>query len=667
MMYMKLKTVIERNREQQRKARDLNIRAGSDVFPIMSRTEWREWLAQRLNGARCAMEVVDFESLQLPQLDPELVQLVITENPDTVTIEGVSLQIEYGKEYYGGGVYCRTSVEEEFARGVKADAVLLPSGRTVEIRCSGHSAKSFAELVEKLERSRIERCWSEARREHKTSWTSDSAKVVGWLSKVGSSIEITRTENGNGVPIYGFVGLKRYSGYSEWQLFLAETEEKAAEETQKSLEVLIKAAVKEQLAIPQEEPWQSKSTGWYSSWSLTDLGNALQARYESLVTEHAENLNSSNIEERIEALKAAMEAAKTEIGGDHAEVKQLIETTEQEVEALIEKIDDRYFVETEIEQAREAIRNAKDYLKSAVYDDAKASCKIAAKTAGQLQSLCTSRSQTKREAEDARSEVSDELYNLQYGYDEYDDATQEERSEADDLSRDISNALSDRRYEVVIEKVAEAQKLIARVKAAMPDRQAARRARFPEAVWEAVGDDEYTAEKAVELAKTAADFVGKEKALRVFEQESNAHYGRVRRQDAVCYSMYQIAQTEIGDSFLNLYRARDVDAWLAGAVACLEADREIEKLKDQVAESKSGEGTFTKSGGRYFQCSCGRKERVTKSEMRTYKSGGTLEITCSICGAQGTVSENQAETKEESDGQSMESALDVLKRKWDSR
>jgi len=664
-MYLKkLQAVIEENRRRQEQARELNIRAGSDVFEIMSRSEWRDWLAERLNGARCAMEVADFEVLLLPELDPELVQLVLTENPDTVEIEGVTLEIEYGKEYYGG-TYVRTSVEEDFARKCTTEAIVLPSGRTVEIRCNGYSAKTFGELVEKLEKARIERCWSTARSQHETSYTSDSEKVVGWLEKVGSSVEITRTDNGNGngEPIVGYVGLKRYSGYSEWMLFVADSKEKADEETRKSLEGLLKAAAKDALTVPQEEPWQTKSTGWYSSWSQTDLGNALQARFEKLVSEHAEGLTSSNIEDKIEALKVACEKAKFEIGGDHAEVKQLIETTEQEVEALIEKIDDQYFVESEIEQVREAIQNAKDYLKSAAYGDAKEACSKAAQTAGSLNDLCASRSQSKREAEKARSEVSDELYNLQYGYDEFVDATSEERTEADDVSRDISGALSDRRYEVVMEKVAEARKLIARVKAAMPERQAARRARFPETVWEAVGDDEYIAEKAVELAMTAADLVGAKKALRIFDRELNASYGRARRQDGVCNSMYQIAQTDIGDSFLSLYRARDVDVWLAGAVAWLEADRETEKSKAQAAES-IGSGEFTFIGGRYFRCSCGCQNRVTKSEMRRYKSGGSLEITCSVCGAQGKVSENQAETKEESEGQSMESALDALKRKW---
>ena len=398
------------------------------------------------------------------------------------------------------------------------------------------------------------------------------------MDKVGSRVEVTRTDNGSGESIYGFVGLKWYSGYSEWQLFLADTKEQAEEETRKSLEVLLKTAVKEYMAIPKEEPWQ-KSGYW--NWELTDLGRALQARFETLVREYAEGLTSDNIEEKIEALKTAYERAKLEIGGEHAEIQQLIETTKREVEILIEKIDDQYFVESEIEQIRKAIRDAKDYLKSAAYDDVKASCEIAAEVAEQLVELCSSRSQLKREAEDAQNEVADELYALQYGEGEFMDATDEEQSEADELSRDIYSAFSNRRYEVVAEKVAEARKLITRVRAEIPARQAARRARFPEAVWEAVGDDEDLAEAVAELAEAATDFVGAKRALRVFKQELNAPYGRARRQNGVRNAIYQIAQTDVGEYFLNLYRARDVDRWLAGAVAWLEAELAEEKKAEK--------------------------------------------------------------------------------------
>jgi hypothetical protein len=88
---------------------------------------------------------------------------------------------------------------------------------------------------------------------------------------------------------------------------------------------------------------------------------------------------------------------------------------------------------------------------------------------------------------------------------------------------------------------------------------------------------------------------------------------------------------------------------------------------ERVEETTQGDGNFTFVGGRYFKCSCGCQNRVTKSEMRSCKSGGTLEITCSVCGAKGKVSENTAQDSGETDDKSMESALDALKRKWGSR
>lgn len=454
-----LQAVIRENRQRQERARDLNIRAGENVFKIMSRSEWREWLTERLNGARRAMEIADINTLHLPELEAELVAKVLADNPDTVTIESVELAIEYGKDY--GGTYARTDVEEEFARNAQSETVTLPGGRSVEIRCSDHSAKTFAELVEKLEKSRIERCWSEARSQNETSWTTDFNKVVEWLVKIGCEVEITRTDNGQGEPIIGFIGLKRYSGYHEWMVFVADTKEKAEEETQKALEVLLQASVKEALIVPKEEPWQ-KSGYW--NWEMTDLGRALQSRFETLVKEHAEGLTSGNIEEKITALKSAIEAVKAEIGGEHESTKTIVEETEAETNGKIDAVDDRYFVESEIEQVREAIKNAKDYIKSAAYGEAKAACERAVEVASQLAELCNTRSQGKQEAEQARSEVSDELYNLRYGYDQFADASSEERSEADELSREIGNAFSDRRYEVVVAKAEEARGLIARVR-----------------------------------------------------------------------------------------------------------------------------------------------------------------------------------------------------------
>lgn len=395
-----LQAVITENRQRQEQARQLNIRAGQDTFKIMSSSEWQEWLTGKINGARRVAEIADLDALRLPALDSSLVMKVTSDNPETLVIEGNTLNIEYGKDSWGGGSYVRTSVEEQFARRTKVEVVKLPGGRIVDIHCNGHSAKTVMELVESLEQSRIERCWSEKRSEvEHTSWISNPEDVFPYLSKLLSVVEITRTNNGDGEPVLGYFSLYSDSD-PDFQIRLKGSREEAEEQTKIGLERLIKKASHEALAIPQEEPWH-KHDSWYG-WQMTDLGQALKTRFETLVTEHAENLTSSNIEERFKALKQAVETAKVEIGGEHAEVKQLIETTEAEVDGKIQAIDNQSFVSVEIEQVREAIQKSKDNLKSAAYGDAKRACNEATSLANNLNQLYWDRTTELRKAEDER-------------------------------------------------------------------------------------------------------------------------------------------------------------------------------------------------------------------------------------------------------------------------
>ena len=297
------------------------------------------------------------------------------ERPEIWTINGQEFPLEYKLDPWSfTGVILKLPVQ--VARTIKS-ADLPDFGDNCNVRVhlfdEGYSdiyvdPKEIGKLTEKIESRRIEQCWSEARGQHETSWTSDFQKVIGWLDKVGSRVEVTRTDNGSGEPVYGFVGLKRYSGYSEWQLFLAETKEKAEEENRKSLEFLLKATIKEYLVIPKEEPWQ-KSGYW--NWELTDMGSALQARFEMIVREYAEDLTSSNIEEKIEALKTACEQAKLEIGGQHESAKKIIEDAKSGLEEEITSLNDKDFVNSEIEEARKFVREAEESLANGAYTDAK--------------------------------------------------------------------------------------------------------------------------------------------------------------------------------------------------------------------------------------------------------------------------------------------------------
>ena len=701
---MEMEAVIQKNRQNQEKARELNIRAGSDVFPLMSRSEWRDWLASRLNGARRAAEVADFNSLLLPQLDPELVQLVVSENPDTVTIEGVSLQIEYGEEYYGGASACRTSVEEGFARKCSSEAVLLPSGRTVEIRCSGYSAKSFAELVEKLESNRIDQCWSAARSQHGTSWTDDSAKVVGWLPRVGSQVETTRTDNGAGDPIYGYVGLKWDSGWSEWHLFLADTKEKADEETQKSLGVLVKAAVKDQLEIPREGPWQR--SGSYSGWSLTDLGKVLQARYEALVHEHAEDLNSSNIEERVEALKAALEKTRLEVGGEHESTQKVVEDAETGLEGKVDSLDDKDFVNSEIEEARRLVQEAEEALDKGSYGDAKAKCEKVEVVWQQAQDRIAQR---QARVEKGEILINFEAWHRRGGVNNAGDGWVI-RPDGSLRERDTDNVRrhkSDGRYcwhyvnedELALKwscgtmrDVGSSEFVVAKMPVSgitEAQREAVRRIEIEDigTAENSFGLDTEAAERQAKVVREVENafptcpacgeqLVHDESTYRSVTGEYGTH---------ICQDDHRISRLVSWNRPFN-QRTEGRDAQVvaskrtsAGMIEALAYEKwggwninlRLRKATEEelaeathVEETTQGDGNFTFVGGRHFKCTCGCQERVTKGEMRTYKSGGTLDITCSVCGAEGKVSEDMSEDSDETDDQSMESGLDALKRKW---
>ncbi|HNZ86580.1 MAG TPA: hypothetical protein PKL50_02710 [bacterium] len=381
----KLLEVINHNLEIQKKALELNIRAGQELFHIITRSEIEGWLKDRLHGAKRVSEIKDFNELLFPPLDKELVEKVIADNPDSVTIESATLSIEYGKDYYGN-VYARTNVEEDFVRNVKSEAIILPSGRAVEIVCRGYSAETFAELVDKLENSRIKKSWSEARRQNETSWITDPEKIGTLLARIGNEIEITRANNGRGEPIYGTIGLRHYaSGYKEVMLFLADTKEKAQEETQRTLENLFRVSVQDELIVPKEEPWQIRNTGWYNSWSMTDLGKTLQSRYEFLLKEYSKSISVFNVIEKINTLKTEIQKSKTEIGKVYGFAEKVIEETELNIESQINALDDEDFVEPEIYEIQNLISEAKDRLRLGEYEEVKPICDEAIKILKKMQ------------------------------------------------------------------------------------------------------------------------------------------------------------------------------------------------------------------------------------------------------------------------------------------
>jgi hypothetical protein len=132
-MKMNFQEIVTANRALLARARELNVRAGSEVFPIPSRQDIAEAVKTVLGGVRRVAEIRNLHALLLPALDERAIEKVLAESPDTITILGQEVQVEYRSGY-------NPRVRRDF-RGDKSrdwlqlpdTGIQLPGGREVSI------------------------------------------------------------------------------------------------------------------------------------------------------------------------------------------------------------------------------------------------------------------------------------------------------------------------------------------------------------------------------------------------------------------------------------------------------------------------------------------------------------------------------------------------------
>ncbi len=78
------------------------------------------------------------------------------------------------------------------------------------------------------------------------------------------------------------------------------------------------------------------------------------------------------------------------------------------------------------------------------------------------------------------------------------------------------------------------------------------------------------------------------------------------------------------------------------------------------------DGPFRPIGSREFHCPSGHSVRLTKSEFRTYETGETVHISCSLCASSGLVRKERllTETAGASDEELMAAKINQLRKKW---
>ncbi len=87
--------VLAANHERQRRAQDLNMRAGKPLFPVLTADEIRAFLAKGIPDAISIASIPSAEAIRFPTLDENMVASVLRELPDTITVLGQEYIVTY--------------------------------------------------------------------------------------------------------------------------------------------------------------------------------------------------------------------------------------------------------------------------------------------------------------------------------------------------------------------------------------------------------------------------------------------------------------------------------------------------------------------------------------------------------------------------------------------
>ncbi len=283
-------------RYAQTEARALNTRAGETIFTVMSPEEVGAYLKKCLCGARRMAEVVDPAALEPPAPDAELVELVMGENPDEITVIGRTFRVEYREGHTPRITLDRDTITAHGWRELPDAGVKLPGGRVVEVVVPfGYYDTVSGRDIPELKT----RCVSRANKCLWDNWPTEGRPAIGLpdpadpTSVVPEIIECRygiSVIDGTSLVAFGAVDLKDYRYYSsdpwfEGKWFQVREEANAARaKSAAKLESIREEAIKQKqfdetkaMAEAAQESLRSVQSreGWY------DLDGDLRSRVDS--------------------------------------------------------------------------------------------------------------------------------------------------------------------------------------------------------------------------------------------------------------------------------------------------------------------------------------------------------------------------------------------------
>lgn len=323
--------VIRANRELEQKARELNVRAGSKVFSILSVKEWEKWLSERLGVAVSAATIPDLEALRLPPLDEDLIRLVFEENPDEIQVLGQTPKVTYQEGYKPkAGISGEAMGQAPFIwLQLPDEGVKLPGGRLVCLTVSLGAPSYSHEYDSDIPKLKV-KLREKLNREQWDAWKNRPAIAIPDPGVEGAAIpEIVSAQYGacvvTGEPLAAFSALApksyRYQGDPIFEVLWYRTKDEAEQACAKSVALLeqVREQARKQRELEQAQAaaqaarekisglYEKHYYGYGSEIRLEgDLRSQLYSRRNEYLPSDAEGLRKWTAE--TEALVAKVEA-----------------------------------------------------------------------------------------------------------------------------------------------------------------------------------------------------------------------------------------------------------------------------------------------------------------------------------------------------------------------
>lgn len=326
---MNIQEVMEHNRARQTRARALNFRAGEAAFAVLSREEIEKFVSERLTGVRSLKEITEPEKLIFPPLDEAAVTRVLRDNPDTITLLGREVAVEY-REGRAPLVRIDFRGEEKLAWLALADAgVLLPGGREVAM-CSAVDGYSWhIECPSSQFKVKARECLNQA---SWARWTDRPDIVLPSAEDDTATIPFITTVYGQCVvtnePLVAYGTVVWESWYSSWKAvwYQNQTEAEAARDAaaQKLVEKQAEARQRRERAAVEDSARAAVAelntltgqTGWY------ELGYDLRQQVDNRRWASWSHLSSPDLQQwtaETEQLAAEVQAALAAIAQEKTE------------------------------------------------------------------------------------------------------------------------------------------------------------------------------------------------------------------------------------------------------------------------------------------------------------------------------------------------------------